>query len=145
VGGAWYEGKVNGQIGLIPGNYLDIIEEIPIGSDDSSEGDDTDEWDDNDGNDNNGNITCYYKGKPTKVELDDGLIKRPTYVRLLFALRGKLRDSNITMNYKDPTGDLIEITDDEDLILMRDNNIKPNSFTLYISKTGDYTVYNTKP
>jgi hypothetical protein len=32
---------VNGQIGLIPGNYLDIIEEIPIGSDDSSEGDDT--------------------------------------------------------------------------------------------------------
>jgi hypothetical protein len=68
VGGAWYEGKVNGQIGLIPGNYLDIIEEIPIGSDDSSEGDDTDEWDDNDGNDNNGNITCYYKGKPTSVE-----------------------------------------------------------------------------
>lgn len=64
-----------------------------------------------------------------------------------------MKDSKITINYKDSSGDLIEIVDDNDLQIMKDQlrgrasdqktNLAP--WKLYISKSGDTAVYNTHP
>ncbi|XP_019852481.1 PREDICTED: neutrophil cytosol factor 4-like [Amphimedon queenslandica] len=149
--GDWYEGKVNGKVGLVPGNYLKIIEPLPDDDDDddNDSGEETDEWDD----DSTGKINCHYKGRKMLLEVDSELVRRPTFHKLLVSLRAQLKDTKIAINYKDSSGDLIEVVDDSDLLLMKDDSSSRSTgrssddntapWTLYITRAGDHSVYNT--
>ena len=66
--------------------------------------------------------------------------------------RAQLKDTKISINYKDSSGDLIEVVDDSDLLLMKDDSSRSTGrsnddstapWTLYITRAGDHTVYNT--
>ena len=80
------------------------------------------------------------------------------YLPLLF-LRGQLKDSKIVLNYKDSTGDLIEMVDDSDVQRMTEEGVGPtknnhltvpssgssSSWMIYVTSLGDTSVYHTHP
>ena len=65
--------------------------------------------------------------------------------------RDRLGRRNFVLNYRDRTGDLIEIVDQSDLKLMTSepgaSPHKPGHapWALYITEQGDHTPYNTHP
>ena len=77
------------------------------------------------------------------------------YIYIIFLFnRSELRDTRITLNYKDKSGDLIELIDDTDFQLMTEecgrgqrshNQLGDTSWILYITKADDTSVYNTHP
>ena len=68
----------------------------------------------------------------------------------LSLLRDKLGRRNFVLNYKDSSGDLIEIVDQSDLNLMMSEGTSPHKsspvqWALYVTDQGDHTPYNTHP
>ena len=68
--------------------------------------------------------------------------------------RSALADHNITLNYKDGEGDLVCVSDDDDIrLLVREGVPKkggqkvPNrvQWQLHVTRNGDMSVYNVKP
>ena len=64
--------------------------------------------------------------------------------------RKHLHQKDIVLNYKDSSGDLVEITSNEDIELMMSEGIPPQKGThapwaIYVTVAGDHTPYNTNP
>lgn len=65
----------------------------------------------------------------------------------------QLKVTNPVVNYKDSSGDLIEMCDEEDVNLLLEQGTHPKKhqddhhapWALYITKPGDFSVYNTDP
>jgi len=63
----------------------------------------------------------------------------------------QLKVTNPVVNYKDSSGDLVEMCDEEDVDLLLEQGTHPKKhlddrhapWALYITKSGDYSVYNT--
>lgn len=70
-----------------------------------------------------------------------------------FLLRKHLHQKDIALNYKDLSGDLIEMTSNEDVELMMSEGIPPQKrsngthapWAIYVTVAGDHTPYNTNP
>ena len=70
-----------------------------------------------------------------------------------FLPRKHLHQKDIVLNYKDLSGDLIEMTSNEDVELMKSEGIPPQKrfngthapWAIYVTVTGDHTPYNTNP
>ena len=72
----------------------------------------------------------------------------------LLRSRAHLQQKDIVLNYKDSSGDLVEMTEQNDIILMRTEGIPPRRrsdssthapWAIYVTKAGDYTSYQTDP
>ena len=65
--------------------------------------------------------------------------------------RQQLHFADPVLNYKDSSGDLVEMCDEEDIPLLLDQGTHPKKhrdgqhapWALYITKRGDFSVYNT--
>ena len=65
--------------------------------------------------------------------------------------RQQLHFTDPVLNYKDSSGDLVEMCDEEDIPLLLDQGTHPKKhrdgqhapWALYITKRGDFSVYNT--
>ncbi|KAI6653231.1 hypothetical protein LOD99_3756 [Oopsacas minuta] len=147
VDSLWLEGKYLGKQGIFPANYVRIIEPLDKGMD---EFDFSDEWDDED---EETFFTVFYKGVPRQIEIDPSKVQSPSYQDLITKVRGKLRVTDVVLNFRDREGDLVAILDDSDIRIMlsesfyNPNNKKYNctSWALYVTKHGDYSQYNIDP
>ena len=69
----------------------------------------------------------------------------------VFFLSQQLKLTDPVLNYKDSSGDLVEMCDEEDIPLLLDQGTHPKkhqdsqhaSWALYITKRNDFSVYNT--
>ena len=67
--------------------------------------------------------------------------------------RKHLHQKDIVLNYKDSSGDLIEMTSNEDIELMKSEGISPQikssgahaPWAIYVTVAGDHNPYNTSP
>ena len=143
----WLEGKYLGKQGIFPANYVRVIEPLDKSMD---EFDFSDEWDDDD---DVTFFTVFYKGVPRQIEIDPARADKPSYLDLLSKVRGKLKVTDIVLNYQDREGDLVAILSDSDVRVMLSEsyhysgNKKDSSTTwaLYVTKKGDYSGYNIDP
>lgn len=144
----WYEGKVDSNTGLVPANYIRVIEDVAV-FDAEDDVQSSDEWDDDE--DEVGKITCYVDGIPRQIEADLNYIHQPKLKLLKIVVSQQLKLSNPVLNYKDSSGDLVEMCDEEDVPLLLDQGTHPKKhrdnqhapWTLYITKHNDFSVYNT--
>jgi len=85
------------------------------------------------------------------VDLD--LLAEPSLIPLQCAIQKHLHQNDIVLNYKDSSGDLVEMTTNEDIELMKSEGIPPRRraegahapWAIYVTVTGDHTPYNTDP
>ena len=80
-------------------------------------------------------------------------IYHPPLIHILHC-RKHLHERDIVLNYKDPSGDLIEIIDRDDIELLKQDGAPPlrriegsshAPWAIYVTKAGDHTPYNTDP
>eukprot|EP00800_Vazella_pourtalesii_P007333 TRINITY_DN1979_c1_g1_i1.p1 TRINITY_DN1979_c1_g1~~TRINITY_DN1979_c1_g1_i1.p1 ORF type:complete len:379 (+),score=80.24 TRINITY_DN1979_c1_g1_i1:34-1137(+) len=143
----WLEGKYLGKQGIFPANYVRIIEPLDRSMD---EFDFSDEWDDED---DVTFFTAFYKGVPRQIEIDPARAQEPSYPDLLSKVKGKLKVTDIVLNYQDREGDLVAILSDSDVRVMLSESYhysgnKKDSCTtwaLYVTKKRDYSGYNIDP
>lgn len=149
---AWYEAQLEGQSGLVPRTYLDVIEP-PVTRDTKDDRQESDEWeDDSDGE--KGKISYYFNGAARTLEVSLDLVEEPILLRLKEAIQAHLGQRDIVLNYKDSSGDLVEMADQNDIALMRKEGIPPRRrsdssthapWAIYVTKAGNHTPYHTDP
>ncbi len=67
--------------------------------------------------------------------------------------RGQLHRRRLVLNYRDSSGDLVEMTEQMDIELMKSEGIPPRRqsdsnhapWAVYVTEVGDYKVYSTDP
>ena len=85
--GNWWEGQYKGKTGLVPGNYIDIIQ-MPVRVDLRDQINSSDEWDSSDGNEEKrGKLTYYFNDAPRTMDVELHLVRKPTKVSLLKAIQ----------------------------------------------------------
>lgn len=82
----WWEGQFEGKTGLIPGNYIDIIQ-FPITRDLKDRIQSSDEWDSSDDEDDKGKLTYYFNGAARTMDVEQTTIRNPTIVSLMRAIQ----------------------------------------------------------
>ena len=89
-----------------------------------------------------------------QFEVSNRLINCPSFAYLYLCLpRNHFQRQRISLNYKDRTGDLIEMTEQSDIELMKAEGIPPRRqsegqhapWALYVTEAGDHIPYNTDP
>lgn len=150
VDGSWVIGRLGSLTGLVPLSYLSIIQPLPTSHLTSGDGEQSDEWDSEeddqfDSSSSSSFITCYVRGVASSVQVSPDLLEKPTFFRLRNAFQDHLGRRDFVMNYRDSDGDMIEITDQEDVNLMSSSITVSSGLTIFITDQGDYTPYNTHP
>ncbi|XP_023286971.1 neutrophil cytosol factor 4 [Seriola lalandi dorsalis] len=147
VNADWLEGTVNNQTGIFPESFVKIIKPLP---ESDSEGDG--------GGHTYSCLRCFLltpSGVDTRdVCVQEAITIQPTYKELLSRMRNVFKEEDVTLNYRDPEGDLIRILDDEDVQLMiresrgQQGKVKRpvNQFPweLHVTMASDLSVYNTE-
>ena len=78
----WWEGRHNGRVGLIPGNYIDVIQ-FPVTQDLKDRIQSSDEWDSSDEENDKGKLTYYFNGAARTMDVEQAIVRNPTIVSLL--------------------------------------------------------------
>lgn len=144
----WLEGTVNNQTGIFPESFVKVIKPLP-----------EDEGDVASSAPCYSCLRCYLltaSGVDTRdVCVEEDITIQPSYSDLLARMRDVFNMDDITLNYRDPEGDLIRVLDDEDIGLMtregrrqaRGHAPRPvNQFPweLHVTLTSDLSVYATE-
>ena len=143
--GQWYEGKMNGKTGMVPVNYLRVIEPLAPTENVTEaklDGQQSDEWDED--TDNKETLTYHFYDEKRTIDVEKDTLEHPTVSALLRLIRGHLKRRDIVLNYKDRTGDLIEITDKKDIEMMK-REVAQDGWTFHVTRSGDLQVYHTHP
>ena len=80
--GDWWEGQYKGKIGLVPGNYIDIIQ-MPVRVDVKDQINSSDEWDSSDGEEDKGKLTYYFNDAPRTMDVELNVVRNPNVNSLL--------------------------------------------------------------
>lgn len=84
--GNWWEGQYKGKTGLVPGNYIDIIQ-MPVRLDMRDQINSSDEWDSSDGDEERGKLTYYFNDVPRTMDVELNVVRNPTKASLLRAIQ----------------------------------------------------------
>lgn len=84
--GNWWEGQYKGKTGLVPGNYIDIIQ-MPVRVDLRDQINSSDEWDSSDGDEEQGKLTYYFNDAPRTMDVELNVVRNPTKISLLRAVQ----------------------------------------------------------
>lgn len=110
----------------------------------------SDEWDEDEAK---GKITFYYKGIARELEVESELIQKPSFMKIKLAIEDAMPYGQVVLNFKDKDGDLVQLNDESDMKLLtkyatmkrfQKDPLKAK-WSIYITKVGDYSVYNTHP
>ena len=86
--GDWWEGQYEGKTGLVPGNYIDIIQ-TPVRVDTRDQISSSDEWNssDNDDGEERGKLTYYFNDAPRTMDVELNIVRNPNKILLLRAIQ----------------------------------------------------------
>ncbi|XP_069765606.1 neutrophil cytosol factor 4 isoform X2 [Narcine bancroftii] len=143
----WLEGNYCNSTGIFPKSFVRIIKDLPHESPATSK--------------EEGSVAhsfrCVYHDvhccQMKDIYLGGGIPLQPEYTFLLSLLRTEFTNEAIALNYCDPEGDLIRITDNKDVeLMMMEAEEKPwlqkadyVPWRLHVTRKDDLSVYNTRP
>ncbi|XP_065826186.1 neutrophil cytosol factor 4-like [Oscarella lobularis] len=145
----WVEGQLNGKIGIAPVTYIEIIEDLQL--EHSTDEWDTDDWDDDD---DEGEVTlaCFYKGRERDVTVSAAMASEPVYEELFHIISSALKQTDIVLNYKDRSDELVRLVDNTDMALLVKEGVPKQlksadhvPWQIYVTRSGDLSVYSVKP
>ena len=84
--GDWWEGQYEGKTGLVPGNYIDIIQS-PVRVDTRDQISSSDEWDSSENDEDKGKLTYYFNDAPRTMDVDLNVVRNPNKLLLLRAIQ----------------------------------------------------------
>lgn len=84
--GDWWEGQYKGKTGLVPGNYINIIQ-MPVRVDLKDQVNSSDEWDSSDGEEDKGKLTYYFNDAPRTIDVELTAVRSPSVAGLLKAIQ----------------------------------------------------------
>lgn len=84
--GDWWEGQYKGKSGLVPGNYIDIIQ-MPVRVDLKDQINSSDEWDSSENEDDKGKLTYYFNQAPRTMDIELNVVRNPNRLSLLRAIQ----------------------------------------------------------
>ncbi|XP_072889847.1 neutrophil cytosol factor 4 isoform X1 [Hemitrygon akajei] len=141
----WLEGIHCGNTGIFPKSFVriinDLLEEVPATYKEESSV--------------VHQLRCVYHDvyccEIRDIYLGSGISLQPEYTFLLSLMRTEFANKAIALNYRDPEGDLVRITDNMDVELMaleaeeKPRVTKPDfaSWQLHVTRKDDLSVYNT--
>ncbi|XP_059810179.1 neutrophil cytosol factor 4 isoform X3 [Hypanus sabinus] len=141
----WLEGIHCGNTGIFPKSFVriinDLLEEVPATYKEESSA--------------VHQLRCVYHDdyccEIRDIYLRSGISLQPEYTFLLSLMRTKFANEAIALNYRDPEGDLVRITDNMDVELMaleaeeKPRVTKPDfaPWQLHVTRKDDLSVYNT--
>ncbi|XP_043922501.1 neutrophil cytosol factor 4 isoform X2 [Protopterus annectens] len=145
----WLEGTIRNTTGIFPKSFVKIIKDLPPESPGIEEERDLQSVN---------RLRCYLYGDNVceirDIEVEEDLYIQPPYQDLLSLIRTELKVEDIALNYRDPEGDMIRITDNQDveLMLQESKEFPMDSesrdffpWRLHVTKEKDLSVYNTSP
>ncbi|XP_006012165.1 neutrophil cytosol factor 4 [Latimeria chalumnae] len=151
VNNDWLEGSIHNRTGIFPQAFVRIIQDLPAKGFNGEEEEEHGQF--------VSLLTCCFHGDDAMVTRDivveEDLTIQPTFQDLLSRMRREFKEEDIALNYLDPEGDMIRITDDQDVELMiseckghgeggqRAGRFFP--WQLHITRRNNLTVYNTAP
>ncbi|XP_066563215.1 neutrophil cytosol factor 4 isoform X2 [Amia ocellicauda] len=145
----WLEGTVRGVTGIFPQSFVKVIKPLP---------DDSDEEEAGGGRGGYSCLRCYLQ-ENNETQLRDVCVEedmsiQPSYKDLLKRMREVFNRDDISLNYRDPEGDLVRILDDLDVALMVEESkiqdgvkrpVNQYPWELHVTPTSDLSVYNNAP
>ena len=84
--GDWWEGHYEGKTGLVPGNYINILQ-APVRVDTRDQISSSDEWDSSDNDEERGKLTYYFNDAPRTMDVDLNIVRNPSKILLLRAIQ----------------------------------------------------------
>ncbi|XP_064407065.1 neutrophil cytosol factor 4-like [Halichondria panicea] len=148
VNAEWWEGHLDGRKGLVPSNYIQVTEcSARKSSKDTAQS--SDEWDSSDDETERGKVTYYFNGAARTVDVSMATVKFPTLSALSQAIKKHLHREDVVLNFKDYSGDLVEMADSDDIELMKSEGIPPRKksganhahWAVYVTQRNDHTPY----
>ncbi|MBN3295121.1 NCF4 factor, partial [Amia calva] len=149
MGGGRGGRRVRGVTGIFPQSFVKVIKPLP---------DDSDEEEAGGGRGGYSCLRCYLQ-ENNETQLRDVCVEedmsiQPSYKDLLKRMREVFNRDDISLNYRDPEGDLVRILDDLDVALMVEESkiqdgvkrpVNQYPWELHVTPTSDLSVYNNAP
>lgn len=92
--GLWWRASLEGQTGLVPGNYVEVVRSAVVRSvvvqDHKDHVQESDEWDSSDeegGGGGGSTVVYYYNHAARNVQVNTGLFNKPTFTTLYRAIQ----------------------------------------------------------
>lgn len=136
VNNNWMEGSTTDGVGIFPQSFVKIIKDLPEEKFPVS------------------CLRCYFHDYDVcsirDIPLEEDVKKRPSYKELLQLVRNQFPGIDLTLNMKDPDGDLIRLMDNSDMELLVTNGKRKcqlqNFFPweIHITRIDDLDVYRHK-